>query len=113
MSNPRGNILTSISNARSELIETLRERGLTDERVLRAIAMVPREEFIPPAFRHRAYEDSALPIGSGQTISQPFTVGMMTQLLEAQPGMKVLEIGTGSGYQAAVLNMMGLKVFTI
>jgi protein-L-isoaspartate(D-aspartate) O-methyltransferase len=113
MFNPQGSFLTSISNARNELIEVLRERGVTDERVLRAVSLVPREEFIPSAFRHRAYEDSALPIGNGQTISQPYTVAMMSQLLEAAPGMKVLEIGTGSGYQAAVLHMMGLKVFTI
>jgi protein-L-isoaspartate(D-aspartate) O-methyltransferase len=113
MSNPRGHIASSLSIARNGLIETLRERGVTDERVLRAVSLVPREEFVPSAFSHRAYEDSALPIGSGQTISQPSTVALMTQLLEAAPGMKVLEIGTGSGYQAAVLYMMGLKVFTI
>lgn len=99
--------------ARSELIEMLRERGITDERVLQAISLVPREVFTPSAFQQRAYEDSALPISCGQTISQPYTVAMMTQLLEAQPGMKVLEIGTGSGYQAAVLHAMGMKVFSI
>lgn len=99
--------------ARGELIDLLRERGIHDERVLHAVAMVPREEFVPTAFRHRAYEDSALPIACGQTISQPYTVAVMTQALEAEPGMKVLEIGTGSGYQAAVLHMLGLKVFTI
>ncbi len=101
------------ASARAELIDHLRESGIRDERVLHAIAMVPREEFVQDAFRHRAYEDSALPIACGQTISQPYTVAMMTQLLEAEPGMKVLEVGTGSGYQAAVLHTLGLKVFTI
>lgn len=113
MSHLGRNTLSSFSIACNELIALLREKGVRDERVLRAVSLVPREEFVPSAFRHRAYEDSALPIGSGQTISQPYTVAMMTQLLEAEPGMKVLEIGTGSGYQAAVLHMMGLKVFTI
>lgn len=99
--------------ARRELVDGLRERGIVDEDVLRAIGSIPREEFVPAAFRHRAYDDDALPIGQGQTISQPYTVAMMSQLLEARPGMKVLEIGTGSGYQAAVLCVMGMKVFTI
>ncbi len=101
------------SIARRELVAVLRQRGIYDEQVLHAIATVPREEFVPPAFRHRAYEDDALPIGCGQTISQPFTVATMSQLLEASPGMKVLEIGTGSGYQAAILCMMGMRVFTV
>lgn len=101
------------TQARLLLADALRERGITDERVLHAIATVPREEFVPPAFRRRAYEDEALPIACGQTISQPFTVAMMTELLEAREGMSVLEIGTGSGYQAAVLCFMGLRVFTI
>ncbi|MBS1910911.1 MAG: protein-L-isoaspartate(D-aspartate) O-methyltransferase [Bacteroidetes bacterium] len=105
--------MSSTASARAELIDHLRERGITDERVLHAIAMVPREEFVPTAFKHRAYEDSALPIACGQTISQPYTVAIMTQALQAEPGMRVLEIGTGSGYQAAVLAMLGLKVFTI
>lgn len=106
-------ILKHSSIARSELVEVLRGRGVTDEEVLRAIGSIPREEFVPAAFRNRAYDDDALPIGCGQTISQPYTVAMMSQLLEARPGMKVLEIGTGSGYQAAVLCRMGMKVFTI
>jgi protein-L-isoaspartate(D-aspartate) O-methyltransferase len=101
------------STARRELLEILRGRGIVDTAVLHAIADIPREVFVSAAFKHRAYEDDALPIACGQTISQPFTVAMMTQLLEARPGMKVLEIGTGSGYQAAVLSMMGLKVFTV
>ncbi len=99
--------------ARQALIEGLRERGITDENVLRAILTVPREEFVPNAFRHRAYEDGALPISCNQTISQPFTVALMSQYLEASEGMSVLEVGTGSGYQAAVLCMMGLRVFSV
>ncbi len=103
----------STATARSNLVEVLREHGITDELVLAAIGRVPRERFIPAAFRHRAYEDDALPIHCSQTISQPRTVATMSQLLEAEPGMKVLEIGTGSGYQAAVLYAMGLRVFTV
>jgi protein-L-isoaspartate(D-aspartate) O-methyltransferase len=103
----------SLSSARAHLIEILRANGVRDERVLRAIASVPREEFVPYSFRHRAYEDNALPIDCNQTISQPSTVAIMSQLLEAEEGMSVLEIGTGSGYQAAVLWNMGLRVFTI
>lgn len=99
--------------ARYALAESLRQRGIRDERVLHAIAMVPREEFVSPSFRNRAYDDDALPIACGQTISQPFTVAMMTELLEFEPGMSVLEIGTGSGYQAAILSFLGLRVFTI
>lgn len=103
----------SLSNAREHLLDILREAGVHDELVLRAIARVPREEFVPHSFRHRAYEDNALPIDCSQTISQPQTVAIMSQLLEARPGMSVLEIGTGSGYQAAVLWHMGLRVFTV
>lgn len=101
------------ATALAELIDLLRDRGVHDERVLHAIAMVPREEFVQSAFRHRAYEDCPLPLACGQTISQPSTVAMMSQLVDGTPGMKVLEIGTGSGYQAAVLHTMGYKVFTI
>jgi protein-L-isoaspartate(D-aspartate) O-methyltransferase len=101
------------AQARRELADALRQRGVRDERVLRAIVSLPREEFVPPGFRNRAYDDDALPISCGQTISQPFTVAMMTELLEAEQGMSVLEIGTGSGYQAAVLCFMGLRVFTV
>ena len=103
----------SLSSAREHLLEILRSSGIRDELVLGAIARVPREEFVPHSFRHRAYEDNALPIDCSQTISQPFTVAIMSQLLEARPGMSVLEIGTGSGYQAAVLWQMGLRVFTV
>jgi protein-L-isoaspartate(D-aspartate) O-methyltransferase len=101
------------SRARLALLDILRSRGITDELVLSAIGKVPREEFVPPAFRHRAYDDDALPIDCSQTISQPYTVAVMSQSLEARTGMSVLEIGTGSGYQAAVLWHMGLRVFTV
>ncbi|HVK36986.1 MAG TPA: protein-L-isoaspartate(D-aspartate) O-methyltransferase [Candidatus Kapabacteria bacterium] len=100
-------------HAAKALLDDLRAKGITDERVLQAIARIPREEFVPPTFRHRAYDDDALPIACAQTISQPYTVAMMSQLLEAKPDMSVLEIGTGSGYQAAVLYFMGLRVFTV
>lgn len=95
------------------LLDDLRAKGITDERVLHAISRVPREEFVPPTFRHRAYDDDALPIACAQTISQPYTVAMMSQLLQARRDMSVLEIGTGSGYQAAVLYFMGMRVFTV
>lgn len=98
---------------RAALVELLREKGIRDERVLRAIAAVPRHEFVEPALRHRAYRDEALPIGLKQTISQPFTVAYQTTLLDVEPGDKVLEVGTGSGYQAAVLAEMGARVFSI
>jgi len=96
-----------------EMIRVIRSRGITDERVLSALRSVERHRFVPEPFTNRAYEDTALPIGHGQTISQPFTVAFMTQGLELKPGDKVLEVGTGSGYQAAVLAAMGMRVFTI
>jgi protein-L-isoaspartate(D-aspartate) O-methyltransferase len=98
---------------RAALVEALREKGITDERVLAAMAAVPRHAFVDPALRQRAYEDEALPIGLKQTISQPFTVAYQTVLLGPRPGEKVLEIGTGSGYQAAVLAELGARVFSI
>ncbi len=98
---------------RQALLSELRSRGIVDHRVLDAIAAVDRALFVAPAMRTRAYEDNALPIACNQTISQPFTVAYMTQMLDVQRGMKVLEIGTGSGYQAAVLAAMGARVFTI
>ena len=98
---------------RGEMIDLLRQRGITDEHLLQVMMTVDRREFVEDAFLNRAYEDSALPIGNSQTISQPYTVAFMTQALEIQDGDKVLEIGTGSGYQAAILAEMGARVFTI
>jgi protein-L-isoaspartate(D-aspartate) O-methyltransferase len=98
---------------RDRLIERLRANGIKDERVLNAIRTVPRHQFVDEALATRAYEDTALPIGHGQTISQPWVVAKMTEaLLETSP-KKVLEIGTGSGYQGAVLAALGLEVFTV
>jgi protein-L-isoaspartate(D-aspartate) O-methyltransferase len=91
----------------------LRARGIRDLRVLAAMAAVPREAFVPARLRHRAYADEALPVEEGQTISQPLMVGLMTQLLDPDPGDRVLEVGTGTGYQAAVLAAMGCRVTTI
>lgn len=91
----------------------MRERGITDEKVLQVMAQLPREKFVHPAFTQRAYEDSALPLTNQQTISQPYTVAYMTSLLNIQPNDKILEIGTGSGYQAAVLAKLGAKVYSI
>ena len=88
-------------------------RGVNDPRVLAAMGKVPREEFVPEPIRDRSYHDRPLPIGYDQTISQPFIVALMTQRLRVRPGEKVLEIGTGSGYQAAVLHELGARVFTI
>lgn len=93
--------------------EQLIARGINDENVLRAMAAVPRHLFVNEALYPTAYDDRPLPITCGQTISQPYTVALMCQMLMAERGMKVLEIGTGSGYQAAVLREMGLKVFSV
>jgi protein-L-isoaspartate(D-aspartate) O-methyltransferase len=98
---------------RSRLVDQLRERGIADERVLQAIGRVPRHRFVEPALRGRAYEDAALPIGLSQTISQPFTVAYQTSLLGVEENDRILEVGTGSGYQAAVLCEMGARVFSI
>jgi protein-L-isoaspartate(D-aspartate) O-methyltransferase len=98
---------------RKQLVELIRSKGITDERVLQAILDIPRHYFIDSAFDQIAYEDRAFPIAEGQTISQPYTVAYQTQLLEIKPHEKVLEVGTGSGYQASVLAMMGAQIFTI
>ena len=98
---------------RQQLVEQLRTKGITDEAVLAAINEVPRHIFLDSSFVELAYQDKAFPIGAGQTISQPHTVAFQTQLLQVEKGMKVLEIGTGSGYQACVLAAMGAKVLTI
>ena len=98
---------------RKKLVQLIHSKGITDERVLDAILEVPRHFFLDSAFGEKAYEDKAFPIGEGQTISQPYTVAYQSQLLEVNPFMKVLEIGTGSGYQAVVLAEMGAQVYTI
>jgi protein-L-isoaspartate(D-aspartate) O-methyltransferase len=98
---------------RADLVDELRHKGIRNERVLAAIGKVPRHLFVEPALRNRAYRDEALPIGLKQTISQPFTVAYQTMLLDPKPGEGILEVGTGSGYQAAVLNEMGARVFSI
>jgi protein-L-isoaspartate(D-aspartate) O-methyltransferase len=99
---------------RAEMIEKqVRRRGISDAAVLAAMMAVPRHEFVPVELRSRAYEDGPLPIGEGQTISQPFIVAAMTAALRLQPGDRVLEIGTGCGYQAAILSRLGGEVFTV
>lgn len=98
---------------RKQLVEELREKGIRDEQVLQAINNIPRHFFLDPAFERIAYEDRAFPITAGQTISQPYTVAFQTQLLQIKRHDKVLEIGTGSAYQACVLAEMGVKVFSI
>jgi protein-L-isoaspartate(D-aspartate) O-methyltransferase len=100
--------------ARAAMVATqLRRRGIADERVLRAMSTIPRELFVADALRADAYADEALPIPAGQTISQPYMVAWMTELLEPRPGQRVLEIGTGSGYQTAILAILGAAVVSI
>jgi protein-L-isoaspartate(D-aspartate) O-methyltransferase len=98
---------------RKRLVDGLKIKGIRDERVLAAIGKVPRHLFMESSFLNFAYKDQAFPIGAGQTISQPYTVAFQTQLLQVEKNDKILEVGTGSGYQAAVLVEMGAKVFTI
>jgi protein-L-isoaspartate(D-aspartate) O-methyltransferase len=98
---------------RKKLIEVVRGKGITDEKILAAMDEIPRHFFLDSAFDEVAYEDKAFPIAEGQTISQPYTVAYQTQLLEVKPFMKVLEIGTGSAYQAVVLAKLGAQVYTI
>jgi len=102
------------ADARAHMVrDQLRSRGVADERVLGAMATVPRDRFVGPAEQRDAYADAALPIDAGQTISQPYMVAVMTELLASRPGDRVLEIGTGSGYQAAILATMGCRVTSI
>ncbi|MCA9109919.1 MAG: protein-L-isoaspartate(D-aspartate) O-methyltransferase [Planctomycetaceae bacterium] len=105
--------MDEFSGQRERLLATLKSQGITDDRVLAALASVPRERFVPDAIRAKAYENVALPIGQGQTISQPFIVGMMSQLLRLSGNEKVLEIGTGSGYQTAILSRLCRKVDSV
>jgi len=98
---------------RYNLVENLRMKNISDDLLLQAISNVEREKFVSPVMKPNAYKDIALPIGYGQTISQPYTIAVMTQALQIKKGDKVLEIGTGSGYQAAILFQMGAKVYSI
>lgn len=102
-----------LKGLRKKLVSILKNKGISDERVLEAIGKIPRHVFLDSAFGEQAYEDKAFPIGSGQTISQPFTVAYQTEKLLVEKGYKVLEIGTGSGYQACVLLELGAKVFSV
>lgn len=102
------------AGARRRMVEEqIRARGVTAPRVLAAMEAVPRHLFVPEGERQRAYTDSPLPIGAGQTISQPYIVALMTSLLDVQPGDRILEVGTGSGYQAAVLSRLARRVYTV
>lgn len=103
----------TMEEKRAQLVEVLRGAGIVDEKVLAAIGRIPRERFVPPTFAEHAYENVALPIGQGQTVSQPQVVAMMTAALGLTDRMKVLEIGTGSGYQTAVLARLCRRVYTI
>jgi protein-L-isoaspartate(D-aspartate) O-methyltransferase len=103
----------SLEARKIRLIMELRQAGIGDTRVLSALERVPREKFVPPSFADRAYENAALPLPHGQTISQPYVVALMSQALEIGPRMKVLELGTGSGYQAAVLSKLCRRVYTV
>jgi len=98
---------------RKALVNEVRQKGITDEAVLKVIGSIPRHLFLDSSFDRFAYQDVAFPIGSGQTISQPYTVAFQTQLLEIKKGDKVLEVGTGSGYQACVLVDLGAKLYSI
>jgi protein-L-isoaspartate(D-aspartate) O-methyltransferase len=98
---------------RKQLVEIIREKGISDDNVIAAIGKVPRHYFFDSSFLKYAYEDKAFPIGAGQTISQPYTVAFQSELLKLTKGQKVLEVGTGSGYQACILAEIGAKVFSI
>lgn len=101
-----------LEESKRHLLTSLQRRGI-EPRILTALETVPRERFVPESLQPRAYEDTSLPIGHGQTISQPYTVAYMTQLLDVQPGNRVLEIGTGSGYQTAILCALGATVWSV
>jgi len=103
----------SLAARKIRLIMALRRSGVTDTAILAAMERIPREDFVPDSFHDQAYEDRALPIGQGQTISQPQIVALMTQALDVTPRHKVLEIGTGSGYQTAVLSRLARRVYTV
>lgn len=106
--------MPDVTAARAEMVESqLRRRGIADERMLRAMGQVPRHEFVPEMYREQSYEDHPLPIGEGQTISQPYVVALMLAALQIKPKDKVLEVGTGSGYATALLAELGADVFSI
>lgn len=102
-----------MAGKRRHLVDELRRKGIASEAVLAAVSRVPRQLFFPRDFEQFVYRDAAFPIGHGQTISQPYTVAFQTELLQLQPGDKVLEIGTGSGYQAAVISAMGARLYSV
>lgn len=102
-----------LENERLQLVETLKKRGIQNQNVLDAFSKIERHLFVPEIMVQNAYKDVALPIGYGQTISQPYTVAFMSQALDVKPKQKILEIGTGSGFQAAILHELGARVFTI
>ncbi len=111
-----GRTTKAAENAKADLprlMQALRDQGVTDPQVLKAIETTPRDLFTPDLFKDRSWEDSALPIACGQTISQPFIVGLMTQALTVEPRSRVLEIGTGSGYQTTILSKVSRLVYTI
>ncbi len=111
---PARSLERAYAERRMALVERhIAGEGITDTATLRAMRTVPRHEFVPSHYRGAAYEDHPLPIGLGQTISQPYIVAFMTEVIRPRPGMKVLEVGTGSGYQAAVLAAAGCRVYTI
>lgn len=110
---PVGSAIAPLTGARRRLVDELRTKGITDAAVLRAIEQTPRHVFVPSGVRHRAYEDAALPIGSGQTISQPFVHARSLELLRLTGTERVLEVGTGSGYQTALLSRMAREVYSI
>lgn len=106
--------VSEYSISRQRMVDLqIRGRGIKDERVIQAMLKVPRELFVEPVLRHKAYENHPLPIGAGQTISQPYIVAVMTEALLVEPGQRVLEIGTGSGYQTAILAELGAEVYTV
>ena len=107
------NYTDAFREQRMQLVNQLRRKGIEDEKVLSAISKVPREIFVEGSFKNRAYEDTALPISEEQTISQPYTVAYMTASLNIHEKEKVFEIGTGSGYQGAIIALMGAKLFTV
>ncbi len=105
--------MVRVTTTREDMLRQLRKLGVRDPRVLDAMARVPREQFVPPEHRDVAYGDHALPVGEGQTISQPYVVARMTELLAPQATDRVLEVGTGSGYQAAVLSLLAREVVSV